>query len=174
MAAFATPAQACRFNRPMVIEDAVDADLVVVGWIKSYRIERNMEFRRKMLANPDLPESLRAIYSDPDKHLGPDFAHFEIVVSEVVRGEAPKRLEVVWSNSTFGQPERIEPGPYLFALLEPISDEEGRGKVHFTPATGAFRAKYHPLQAPCGPAFIVRADSDEAVAIREAVEESER
>ena len=52
------PTYACRSIAHFEIEDIRYADVVVVGQVSNYRIIRDLEFRRKMLANPNLSPEL--------------------------------------------------------------------------------------------------------------------
>lgn len=162
----AQPASACRMHVERQVEDIRYADVVVVGRITDYRIVRDMEFRRQMLANPDLSQNLRAIYEDPDKTLLGDYAEFNIAVSHVLKGEAPRKLTVTWSNSTFGIPASIPPAKLLIGLRRPDSPIPPLRGPSGTIVGPKDRTSLTVLQAPCSSAFIVDDATPDARAIR--------
>ena len=90
----ATPAQACRMDRPIDLQDVRMAEIVVVGRISNYRIVRSGRPPRAMAS----------------------YARFDIQVEEVLLGTAPRRMTVSWYNSTFALPDQLATGPLLFAL----------------------------------------------------------
>jgi hypothetical protein len=160
-----TPAGACRFSPPLNPDDVSYADLVVVGRISHYRIVRDMEFRRKMLANPKLPADMRKFYEGPGTLL-PDYARFDVEIDEVLLGKAPRRITVTWDNSTFGEPEKMAPGPYLIALRRASSAMPPLRGPSATIMPNPEPDKLAVLQAPCAPAFILETSRDEAGKVR--------
>jgi hypothetical protein len=158
---FAAPASACRTNAPLHIEDVRFADLVVVGRISHYRIVRDLQFRRKMLASPHLRPEDRKYYA-ADSVLLPDYARFEMIVDEMLAGKAPRRIAVTWDNSTFGEPETMAAGPFLIAFRRPTS-----AMPPLRGPSATIRGNREPglltlLQAPCSSPFLFESNSDQA------------
>lgn len=164
--AFPTASHACRVYVRATLEDVRFADVVVVGRVSGYRIVRDEAFRRRMLASPRLSPDLRKIYSDPRETLLSDYARFEIRVEEVLAGSAPGRLSVTWDNSTFGEPDRMAPGPYLIALRRPTSARPPLRGPSATILPNPDPKALTLLQAPCSGAFIYEVGSEEARTIR--------
>ncbi len=153
-------AYGCRINVPLQLDDIKYADVVVIGRVSNYRIVRDLEFRRKKLANPNLPSSLRQLYEGPSGIIS-DNAHFDIQVDEVLIGTAPARLSVIWDNSTFGEPDKMAAGPYLIALLKlPLRDPSATALPDPEPVSLTV------LQAPCSIPFILDSSSDVAHKVR--------
>ena len=161
----ASPARACRMNAPLNIEDVRFADVVVVGRIANYRIVRDHEFRRKMLASPHMRPDMRKHYG-PRTSLLPDYARFEILVDELLLGTAPRRMTVTWDNSTFGEPETMAAGPFLIALRRPTSRIPPLRGPSATVLPNREPALPTLLQAPCSIPFLFPGNSDHARTIR--------
>jgi len=161
----AAPAHACRMNAPVNIEDVRFADVVVVGRISNYRIVRDHEFRRKMLASPHMRPEDRKHYG-PQTSLLPDYARFDIEVDQVLAGRAPKKFSATWDNSTFGEPETMAAGPYVIALRRTTS----RMPPLRGPSATIFGTREPGLltllQAPCSSPFLFERDSDRARTVR--------
>jgi hypothetical protein len=106
----ATPAQACRFTRPLDPGFVRLARTVVVGRIVAYRLD----------ARP--------------------FALFTLVVDEVLRGRPARRLLVRWDRSSIAHPRVLPPGRYLIGLHNPRAGQPPRGAytVLQGPCTPAF------------------------------------
>lgn len=159
-------ADACRMFVSPNFEDIGYADIVVIGRIANYRIIRDEEFRRRMLASPGLSPDMRKIYEDSKQGLLPDYARFDIQVEEALVGQVSGKLSVTWDNSTFGEPDQMAPERYLIALRRPSSATpplRGPSATVFpSPDPDALTL----LQAPCSTAFIYNADSDQARTIR--------
>lgn len=167
LATVGVPAQACVAPVPLAVRHVRDADVVVVGWVVSYRIFRDPleKQRRKKLLDGTSGE-LRKILEKSAGQGGP--ARFDIIVDEVLVGRAPKRIRsVIWTNSTFELPKRMPPGPFLIALNYPRSQThprpEQRTTLHPDPRSGAMTV----LQAACSAPFMFRKTSGEAAAVRE-------
>lgn len=158
-------AVACRIWASTVLEDVRHADVVVVGRISDYRIIRDEAFRRRMLSNPRLTPEMRRIYQGAGSLL-PDYARFDILVDEVLVGQAPRRLSVTWDNSTFGEPEQMARGPFLIALRRPSSPQPPLRGPSGTIRPSPVRNLFTVLQAPCAGAFIFESASDDASAVR--------
>lgn len=119
--AFPDSAHACRTFVSPKFEDVSYADVVVIGRVDNYRIIRDEAFRNRMLASPNLSADMRKTYEDPKKSLLPDYARFDIEIEEILVGQAPRRLSVIWDNSTFGEPDYMTSARYLIALRRPGS-----------------------------------------------------
>jgi len=167
-------AQACRIFIQPRLEDVRFADVVVVGRITNYRIVRDEEFRRRMLASPDLSAASRRIYEDPRAGLMSDYARFDIQVQEVLVGRASRTLSVTWDNSTFAEPDHMAGGPYLIALRRPGSASappRGPSGTIFAPAD---RQSLTLLQSACSSAFIYEAASEQAGMLRRIINRQSR
>lgn len=165
LAATCQPAHACRTSAELVIADIAYADVVVVARIANYRIVRDQAFRERMLANPNITPEMRALYTGRNGLL-PDYARFELQVSEVLSGKAPKRLTVTWDNSTFSEPEAMPPGPYLIALRKPGSAPPPLRGPSATIVPNQEPDTLTLLQAPCSHPFLFDSSSEEARAAR--------
>lgn len=160
------PAHACIMWLPTNLEDVKYADLVLIGSIQNYKIIRDEKFRKEMLAGPKLAPNLRKIY-EGSSGLLVDYAQFDIKITSVLAGKAPqKQITVTWRNSTFGEPAKMEIGPFLIALRDRNSPTPPlRGPSAFVkPAPGS--AAFTILQAPCSGAFMFKESSEQAHQIR--------
>jgi hypothetical protein len=160
------PAHACRIYAGIDLNDVSYADVVVVGRISNYRIVRDEDTRRKMLSIPSLSAEMRKTYEDPSEILLWDYARFDVLVSEVLTGTAPKKLSVTWDNSTFGEPEKMPSGPFLIALRNPSSKSPPLRGPSATIFPNREPKSLTVLQAPCASAFIFEETSSEAQAVR--------
>lgn len=118
------PALACAIPAELDLRDVQYADTVVVGRIENYRIvldEAVREERRKWLAeSKDMPPKLRDILTNQKGFLT-DYARFDVIVDEALSGKPQESFSATWDNSTFGEPEKLGPGPFLIALRDPKS-----------------------------------------------------
>jgi hypothetical protein len=136
-----TPAHACMTMVPIELADIEYADVVVVGRIDHYA----------RVGNEGLISS---------------YAKFDVLVDEVLLGNAPRELSVTWDNSTFGEPETMQSGPFLIALRDPGSRMpplRSSGSIFPYPKPDLLTL----LQAPCSSPFMFASGSDEAKAIRQ-------
>lgn len=136
-----TTAHACMMQAPIELADIKYADVVIVGRIANYDT-----------------------IGDPNLITG--YAIFDVLVDEILIGDAPPILAVTWDNSTFGEPESIPPGPFLIALRDPRSGTlplRGPSATIFPNPEPRFLAL---LQAPCADPFMFPSTSDEALEIR--------
>lgn len=159
-------AHACRMFVSPKLEDVSYADVVVIGQIADYRIVRDDAFRSRMLSSPNLPADMRKLYQDPKQGLLSDYARFEIQVEQVLVGKAGAKLSVTWDNSTFREPDRMDPGRYLIALRRPNSNMPPPRGPSATILPSPDASVLTLLQAPCSRAFIYEVDSEDAHAIR--------
>ena len=141
MALAGTPAHACIRMVPIELADIEYADVVVVGRIEHYEI----------VGNPE--------------HIG-SYAKFDVLVDEVLLGEAAQEISATWDNSTFTLPKTMASGPLLIALRDPGSE------MRPLRATGTILPNPKPdlmtlLQAPCSSPFMFAIGSEEAKAIRQ-------
>ncbi len=131
LASVALPAQACRIEGrfdPALVEHA---DAVVVGRVTGYELIRTA-----------------------DAWMG-GYARFTVMVDEVLAGTPPRMLVVTWNNSTYPEPEGLDPGLQLIALRK-------------GGAPGA--ADFTVLQGPCQPAFILPVEGEAARTARRLIE----
>jgi hypothetical protein len=172
---FPTASQACRMYVQPTLEDIRFADLVVVGRVSDYRIIRDEEFRRRMLATPHLSVDLRRRYEDPRQGLISDYARFDVQVEEVLVGRATSRLlSVTWDNSTFAEPDRMGPGPYLIALRRADSAPPPLRGPSPTIGPSPEPRLMTLLQAPCSDPFIYEIGSEQARSLRRILETRRR
>lgn len=159
IAATAGPADACRMAAPLNLEDVRYADAVVIGRIVDYHVVRDVESRRKMLANPKLPRDLRRYYQGRNGLLS-DYARFTVKTASVLVGQAAERFAVTWDNSTFAEPETMPTGPYVIALRRPSSPMP---PLRGPSATIVLKPDgLTLLQAPCSTPFLFKSGSEEA------------
>jgi hypothetical protein len=164
----AKPTNACMVREAINIEDIKYASVVVIGRITDYELvpdqtvrqERNKKYLEEYLASPNLsPQDKKALAGR--KATMSDYARFSVLVDEVLVGKPQKVLQVTWVNSTFGEPEKLEEGPFLIALREPGTKMPPlRGPsatIRPTPEPHLFTM----LQAPCAPPFMLKAASAE-------------
>lgn len=159
------PAHACRMYAKLDLNDVKYADVVLVGRVSNYRIVRDVEFRRKMLANPKLSPDMRKLYESTSSLLS-DYARFDIQVDQVLAGKAPTRLSVTWHNSTFREPEKMATGPFLIALRWPYSKTPPLRGPSATILPNREPGSMAVLQAPCSSPFIFESTSNEARTVR--------
>jgi hypothetical protein len=167
------PALGCRIYAAIDLKDVRYADLVVVGRVANYRIVRDMEFRRKSLVSPNLPADMRRHYESGETLL-PDYARFDILVDEVLAGQAPKKVSVTWDNSTFAEPETMAPGPFLIALRRPRSALPPLRGPSATILPNREPNLLTLLQAPCARAFLFESGSSQAGAVRAILQSGRR
>lgn len=108
---------------------------------------------------------LREIFGEP-KSLITDYARFDIVVGEVLRGKAPDRFTVTWDNSTIGEPDEMGPGPFLIALRDPNSAMPPLRGPSATVMPNPAPATLTVLEAPCAGPFMFENSSKEAGLVR--------
>ena len=162
---------ACRAHAPLKLDDIKYANVVVVGRIVDYEIvlnqvarqERKKEIERSSFNN--YPPEIRKMLSE-QKKFSSDYARFNVLVDEVLVGEAANIITVTWNNSTFGEPDKIEAGKYIIGLRE-----SGSKKPPLRGPSATVLASQEPkllklLQAPCAPAFMFDINSAEAGDIR--------
>ncbi|MCW3796205.1 hypothetical protein OMW55_00070 [Sphingomonas sp. BN140010] len=169
-----TPAYACRTDAELDLHDVRFADVVLVGRVLNYRIVRDEAFRRRQLSDPNLPDDMRKIYSDPDKLLLSDYARFEVLVDEVLTGSVPSKIVVTWDNSTFGEPKEMESGPFLLALRRPGSVMPPLRGPSATILTNKEPNLLTLLQAPCSSPFLFKTTSEQAQAVRQLIASSRK
>ena len=121
----AAPASACAVHQPLDIRSALSADLVVVGRIGSARIDPN------------------------------GTTHFEVTVSEVLRGHAGRRVAVRHSDRMLGPLRALPRRPVLIALRNE-------------------RGSYAVLWHICSDPFLLPARSAQALATRRLLRRSGR
>ena len=145
------------------------ADVVVSGEIANYEIVLDPHIREtnaRILADPDTSPATRQSLERVSGYLG-DYARFDIMVYEVVAGEVPASLSVVWDNSTYREPESLPSGPYLMALKKrPAIDPAATSRYPIFSDPASFQV----LQFPCSPPFFFTEGSPEAEATRRRIE----
>jgi len=166
----APTANACATFAEMNLHDISYADVVVVGRIANYEIVLDpvarQRYRDILARNPKLRET----FGEP-KGFITDYARFDIVVGEVLRGKAPDMITVTWDNSTFGEPGGMGPGPFLIALRDPNSPAPPLRGPSATVIPNPVPAALTVLQAPCAGPFIFESSSKEAASVRQILAE---
>ncbi|HYD14372.1 MAG TPA: hypothetical protein VEC11_16120 [Allosphingosinicella sp.] len=124
--AITVPAQACVYSPPLNLEDVRHAEMVVVGRIVNYRIVRDEAARRERRVLearwPGLGPQAQRRRAQRTSFLS-DYASFDILVEQVLVGQAGRVVSVTWTNSTFGEPAAMPEGRYLVALRRRIGTE---------------------------------------------------
>jgi hypothetical protein len=130
----------------IVLDDVKYADTVVVGRIANYEV-------------------VTPVGKEPG--LIWDYAQFDILTDEVLKGSASPTFKVTWDNSTFGEPDSIAPGQYLVALRNPESTSipplRGPSAMIMPRPESAIPTL---LQAPCAQPFMFQTTTKEAVEVR--------
>ena len=166
LSSFCGRAEACLMDARFELDDIQYADVVVVGTISDYHLVLDPvareRFKSLVAKYPDLWKSS----SEPSSFVT-DYAQFQVVVDEVLRGEAPRELSVTWDNSTFGEPKSIPSGPFLIALRDPHSRTPPLRGASATVAPSPEPDTLTVLQAPCARAFLFEAGSKEAQMLRQ-------
>lgn len=149
------------------------SDLVVVGTVENYEIVLDQEARGagwkaiEKLTPETSPGKRRLI----ERHVWnfADYARFDIVVEEVLAGDAPERVKVYWPGTMFGETGEKLAGPRIFALLAPNTVQSGdRLHVFSDPSPREPNARLI-LSRDCGPFFTDPVGSDSADEIRAAL-----
>lgn len=165
----AKPASACLMAADLQLDDIKYAGVVVIGRIVDYEIVLDQAVRkeRKDMLERSTDKSTEFWRSmSEQKHFLSDYARFKVLVDQVLVGQSPKVISVTWDNSTFGEPEKMEDGPYLIGLRQPGSKSPPLRGPSATILPSPEPKSLTVLQAPCAPAFIVEATSAEAKTIR--------
>lgn len=169
IAIMAAPAEACLYSPPVDLGDVRRAEMVVVGRIVNYRIVEDRETRRDrriLQANwPHLSRQEQRRRARRTRFLT-DYARFDVMVDEVLSGQAERVIGVTWDNSTFNEPEAMPGRRYLVALRRLPGEASAHGPgpaVRASPWPGAVI----PVQASCSRAFIFEETSAEARGVRE-------
>ncbi|WJR66920.1 hypothetical protein QTA58_22470 [Neorhizobium sp. CSC1952] len=160
------PASACVTRARLDLADVKFADVVVIGRISDYEhvLDPDARKRREDMMGT-APEPLRAILGKQSRFLS-DYVRFQVNVDEVLAGDAPNVFPVTWDNSTFGEPEIIEPGSYLIAVRKSGAQRPPLRGASATIVPTPEPDKMTVLQAPCAAAFFFDAESEEAQGIR--------
>jgi hypothetical protein len=137
---------ACMTQAPIVLADVKYAEVVVLGRIANYEV----------VGDPG--------YLDA-------YARFDILVDEVLLGKAPQKLTVTWDNSTYGEPESMESGPFLIALRDPRSRTLPLRGPSATILPNPEASLLTLLQAPCAQPFMFPSTSNEAREIQEILQQ---
>lgn len=165
------PAQACRIMSRLDLGYIQHAEIVVVGRISNYEIVLDPKVRedraRRLAASPPAnPDRRRAL--EEQSSFMTDYARFDVVVDEVLAGEAMGTLSVIWDNSTFGEPESMPSRPMLIALRDPASTAPILNGFSTSALVNAEPGSaLTVLQAPCTVPFIFDSTSDNAAIIRD-------
>lgn len=171
----AFPAQSCAMLARMNFNDVKYADVVVIGKIANYAMVLDEAARRRhrdMIEMTPPSSKLRAMLESHRGGFISDYARFDILVDEVLVGKAPEILKVTWDNSTFGEPETLDPGPFIIALRRANSPMPPLRGPSATILPTPDPATLTVLQAPCSGAFLFPFPSNQANDIMEIVKAS--
>lgn len=134
----AAPTRACEMHAPFDINDAENADLVVVGKIENYEL---------------------VLFPPSDN---PQYAQFDVSVDKFVHGKSPSKITVKWANSTFALPDSLPSGPVLIALGKPMLVSNGRAA-----SRRLFDGtSYTVVQAACSGPFFLNPSEEVVRAVR--------
>ena len=167
-ACLAASASACLISVPTELSDVKYADIVVVGRIANYKIVLDQKWReadRKQFFASGKWLNPFEYFKQNDGYIT-DYARFDILVDQVLVGKATKKLTVTWDASTFAEPDKMPPGPYLIALRQPGSKTpplRGPSATVFPSPEPHTPTVLHP---PCAGAFIFDSNGAEAADIR--------
>jgi hypothetical protein len=160
------PADACIAKARLNLADVKYADAVVIGRVSDYEHVLDSGARKR---HEDMvrtaSEPLKAILGKQSGFLS-DYVRFQVHVDEVLSGDAPDVFVVTWDNSTFGEPEMIEPDSYLIAVRKPGSQRPPLRGASATIGPTPEPDKMTVLQAPCASAFFFPAESENAQDVR--------
>lgn len=163
----ALPSVACMMPAERDLHDVKYADIVVVGRIVDYRIVRDPVARQRYRDMVASSPKWREIMPKEPRGFMTDYARFDIVVDEVLRGKAPDRLAATWDNSTFGEADDMGPDTFLIALRDPKSPMPPLRGPSATVAPNPAPATLTVLQAPCAAPFMFESSSKEAAELRQ-------
>lgn len=165
----AKPANACLAMSGLKLDDIKYASVVVIGRIVDYEIVLDQKVRKERKEMLDRSTDKKSEYwrmMSEQKHFMSDYARFRVLVDKVLVGKSPKVIYVTWDNSTFGEPENMKKGSYLFGLREPGSKSPPLRGPSATILPAPDPKSLTVLQAPCAPAFILESTSAEAKTIK--------
>jgi hypothetical protein len=133
----AAPTLACEMHAPFDINDAKNADLVVVGEIENYELV-------------PFPQSA-----------DPHYAQFDVFVDKFLHGKSTTKVTVKWTNSTFGFPDSLPSGPVLIALEKPmpVSTRSAASQSLFDGES------YTVVQAACSGPFMLNPSEEVVLSI---------
>lgn len=147
-------AVACVAHQPLDLGLVKKADIVIVGTIQDYSPPA---YQVKTIGGLELKVPKDRSY-----------ALLRIEVLNVLKGQAPKILEVVWPNETFGYPSALPAAPSIIALTAPGSPFL-QGRLLLGPIKPGDTSKAVVLQGSCSDAFIFPAVSEQADRLRKLV-----
>lgn len=160
------PVQACQGYEPTQLQEAQNADAVVIGRIYNYRIIRNDYFRKRELARNNLTQQKRKMYMDPKRVLGADYARFDVQVEKIISGKAAETITVTQIVTRIFKQDPKWTRRYLMALYRPFPvSPRTAGKNPERLTDPRFTTWYIP-QPPCSGALMFHSESEEAKAIR--------
>lgn len=160
------PVQACQGYEAPQLQEAQNADAVVIGRIYNYRIIRNDYFRKRELARNNLTQQKRKMYMDPKRILGADYARFDVQVEKTISGKAAKTITVTQIIARNFKQDPKWTRRYLMALYRPFPvSTPTAGKNPERLIDPRFTTWYIP-QPPCSAALMFDSESEDAKAIR--------
>jgi len=159
-------ATACVVVAALDLTDVRYADVVVVGRISDYEhvLDPLARKRREALMST-ASERLKAILGKSSGFLT-DYVRFQVTVDEVLHGNPPDAFPVTWDNSTFSEPEKVNPGSYLIAVRKASTQRPPLRGPSATIMPTPEPDRMTVLQAPCARAFLFPAESKEAHGVR--------
>jgi hypothetical protein len=143
-----TSAQACIIpaaNVNLSIDDVIHADAVLIGRVQRYTI----------IPNPGAKGFHDKTRYMPVNTSWYDFAHFDIVVDEVLSGKIGKRLMVIWNVRTFDHPGIMRGEPFLIALMKTEAPNPALARALGKDLPSRNARSWTIMRSPCGPAFVM-------------------
>lgn len=164
-------ALACQFSSPLRAEQISSADVVVIGKVTNYHIVRDEDSRarrredcrkaKSFSSKRWAEEGWKALCAQKD--FISDYAQFTIIISDVLKGRAPRSITATWDASTFSEPNTFPSDLRLIGLRKP--DVAG-GRLASNPMYKQRSRFYFVMQVPCSGAFIIPANSDFAQEVK--------
>lgn len=172
MATSPESASACAARAPLDLSDIRSADVVVIGRISNYEHVLDPVIRKQHKADLEkLPDDAKRELERIDGFIT-DYVRFRVSIDKVLFGSPPKEFVMTWDNSTFGEPETMEPGSYLIAAWMASSNRLPLRGASATVFPNREPDKMTLLQAPCSEGFLFPVGSKNADAVLQILKSS--
>lgn len=161
-------ADACVVEASINLNDVRNADVVVVGRIANYQLVKpSSEEKHGNLAAPSRSVKTQDLL-DSLSGSGTNYARFDILVDEVLRGPKAKTLKAVLSELTFSLPAHMPSGFFVIALHNSAPPLDGSGATALSTVDPAY---FSVLQQSCAGAFIFETNSGVTAHVRQILEQ---